>query len=145
MEAVNRGIEEVVLKYWFRLCSMEGGRVTRKIFRRSSKLAEEGCYNWAKRTQSLVDLASDRLDSPLPGTVQDLSRTVRNSLFGVEFSKWKDDINRIPPNTVSGALNRILKEEPVVEDYIMNVIPRDRRRTLVMLRTGCLPLAIETG
>ncbi len=25
------------------------------------------------------------------------------------------------------------------------VIPRDRRRTLVMLRTGCLPLAFETG
>ncbi len=88
------------------LPSMEGSRLTGKILRWSSKLAEEGYCNWVKRTQSLLDLVSDRLDSPLPGTVKDFSRTVRNSLLEVEF----------PPNTISGGrlgLHRILKEEPV--------------------------------
>ncbi len=42
-------------------------------------------------------------------------------------------------------LYRMFKEEPLAEEYIAKMIPRDRRRTLVMLRTGCLPLAIETG
>ncbi len=31
---VIRGIEEVVLKYWFRLCSMEGSRLTGKVLRK---------------------------------------------------------------------------------------------------------------
>ena len=66
----------------------------------------------------------------------------------VEYCKWLNDINKVPVGSESGgrlALYKIYKEEPFPEEYIIKVIPRDRRRVLVMLRSGCLGLAIETG
>ncbi len=65
---VNRTIE-VVLKYWFRLCNLQVDRVTRSVFSWSSYLAEEGYCNWAKRTQGLLGLVTERLDGPLPGNL----------------------------------------------------------------------------
>ncbi len=68
--------------------------------------------------------------------------------MNLEFNSWKDEINRIPEDSESGgrlALYRVFKEELCPEEYIKKIIPRDRRRTIVMIRTGCLGLAVETG
>ena len=62
--------------------------------------------------------------------------------------KWIESINHVAEESESGgrlALNRLYKDEPEAEDYIRKIIPRDRRRTLVQLRCGCLSLEIETG
>ncbi len=118
---VNRTIEEVVLKYWFRLCNLQVDRVTRSVFRWSSYLAEEGYCNWAKRTQGLLGLVTECLDGPLPGNLTEFSGTIRECLLEMEFGKWMNDVTCIPRNSDSGGrlvLYRMFKEEPLAEEYI---------------------------
>ena len=40
---------------------------------------------------------------------------------------------------------RQVKSKPAPEPYILNSISMNRRRTIIMLRCGCLPLEVETG
>jgi hypothetical protein len=145
---IHRSIEVTVLKYWYRLCNLDGNRLTGMVFRWGSRLAEEGHNNWARRTQSLLRTVSNELGCPLPGSMKDFVKAAWSTLMGIEFNLWKEELNRIPKGSESGgrlALYRMFKDEPCPEDYITKIIPRDRRRTLVMLRSGCLGLTLETG
>ena len=67
--------------------------------------------------------------------------------MGQEFNAWKSSINRILKDSDTGGRLRFyrnLQTEPTPPPYIVSSISTNKRRTITMLRCGCLPLEVET-
>ena len=131
-----------ILKFWHRIMSMRSTRLTRLILLWSKSLT--GIPNWANRTSELLSsLYQDNLLHQ-GHSISDLW----NAVMGQELYEWRSSINRIPKDSDTGGRLRFyrnLQTEPTPPPYIVSSISTNKRRTITMLRCGCLPLEVETG
>ena len=129
-------IKANIFKFHCRLSELSGDRVTSLIYTWSKSLSDLGIPNGAGRTASLH--LSQR---PLRNS-EIWERTV-----GEEMSAWSESVNIAPRGSESGGrlhYYRSIKFEPSPEPYL-EAVCINRRRTITLLRCGCLPLEIESG
>ena len=131
-----------ILKFWHRIISMQSTRLTRLIYVWSKSLS--GISNWANRTSEI--LSSLYRDNLLHQghSINDIWNTIMQQ----EFHEWKSKISSIPKDSDTGGRLRFywqLWDEPTPTPYIFSSISTNKRRTIIMLRCGCLPLEVETG
>ena len=132
-----------ILKFQHRIMSMRSTRLTRLILLWSKSLT--GIPNWANRTSELLSsLYQDNLLHQGHYSINDLW----NAVMGQELYEWRSSINKIPKDSDTGGRLRFyrnLQTEPTPPPYIVSSISTNKRRTITMLRCGCLPLEVETG
>ena len=140
-------IDFSILRYWFRVKSMEGSRLTHQIFVWSKSLAESGMKNWARNTMNLLD--SLREHSHIDQLQHSCTETdLWKAIMDRELQAWETSLHTIPSNSECGGRLRFyrhLKGEPSQEIYVNKSISTGKRRIITMLRCGCLPLDIELG
>lgn len=137
-------IDFSILRFWYRVKSMEGNRLTHKIYVWSKSLAESGRKNWARSTTNLLDSLRDHNQLPHSCTEKD----VWIAIMDREFQKWEASVQTTPSNSESGGRLRFyrhVKDEPSQELYVNRSISAGKRRIITMFRCGCLPLDVELG
>ncbi len=130
---VRRHVE--ILRLWNRLINMEDDRLTKKVFMwdKSNRhvwckgvydiMNKIGCIN-AYEFNEPVDLAAAKL-----------------KLHDLVCSEWRENVR----NTPKLRTYIKFKDEYKTEPYVSVVQNRGHRSVLAQLRSGILPLAIETG
>ena len=66
-----------------------------------------------------------------------------DALANLESKKWKEAVDEIPANSVTGGQFRYYREikvSPSSEQYIVRSTSLNKRRIVAQLRCGCLPL-----
>ena len=127
-------------------------RLSKCILTWSMELASKGVRNWCWQVnKSLVCL---QLPSMLinQGQYTACSSTlnfIKTALMEMANSKWHNLLNR-PTRSNSetgGKLRhyRVFKTEPSPAGYVLAPLGPGQRWAMASLRSGCLPLAVETG
>ena len=134
-----------ITRFRLRLNRMEHNRIPYKMYVWSDSLTGRGGrskrVNWANKTQSILD----SIDDPAGGMTAD---EVWRALATQALGQWKEDIQKINNNSESGGRLRFYKDfktTPNAEKYVENGLSLNKRRVITQIRTGCLPLEIETG
>lgn len=126
-----------VLRYWNRLVNLDDARLTRKVFDAEYDANKKGswCY-FVKDTLSDLEMAHIYTAK----TSCDLG-LCRTRLFIMYANVWANNLKKKPKLRVY----RQIKDEYTSEKYVMLNLERNQRSILAQLRTGVLPLHVETG
>ncbi len=136
-----------VFRLWIRLQKTPATRLSKKIHQWSKG---RGSRTWEKQVRSLAEKYEswyilENCDNVNPKQVlRDMEKNV-SAYCQVEWHHdiWNDRNNEINGNKLR--TYRLHKDRLEPEQYLIQNIPRYKRRILSRLRCGTLPLAIETG
>ena len=132
-----------IIRFRLRLNRMEQNRIPYKMYGWSNSLTGPGGrskarVNWANKTQTILDSIGD----PAGGMTAD---EVWGALATQALGQWKEDVRKVNKNSESGGRLRFYKTTPKAEEYVENGLSLNKRRVITQIRTGCLPLEVETG
>ena len=126
-----------IARLWNRLIKMNTGRLTRKIL--EFDLQNISDYNWCGDFYQVLE-SINMEEYMVNGTIIDLSEFKRN-MFDLMYENWSVNVCYKPKlrNYVK------FKRDINTESYISTFLSRYQRSLLAQLRTGILPLHVETG
>ena len=110
----------------------------------ATKMGEEN----VETTIELLQCGNDNPDLQPTPDCSNMLPYYKDALIMLFEEQWHEDINRISTQSSSEGrlkLYRKIKTNPTVENYVSHTRSVGERRVMVGLRTGCLPLAVETG
>ena len=126
-----------VLRYWNRLIDMDTTRLTRKVFDSEYACNRKGSWClFVKDTLTELDMANiytAKMSCDLA--------LCKTRLFTLYANTWSNNVKKKPKLRVY----RLIKTEFVTDRYITLNLERHERSILAQLRTGVLPLHVETG
>lgn len=135
MSCVLRRHVEIV-RLWNRLVDMNENRLTFRIF----IWDKENCKkNWSGEVKHLLIKCNCETNFNSMSKVN--INYVRNIMFEIEKTKWNNDLNCISKLRTYCTFKNTFETEP----YLSNVFDRHHRSALAALRSGILPLKVETG
>ncbi len=136
-----------VVRFWCRLQNVCETRLCAKVHQWSLHLKKR--YSWEKSVQAILCKSDlEGIENPRCRlNVKHVISMLQENLSFIDqgmwhYSLWDDRKNE---NGNKLRLYRCYKSQLKTEQYVQQVIPRYQRRILSRLRTGCLPLAVETG
>ena len=140
-----------VIKWWIKINSHSNGRISKCILAWSMDLANKGLKNWCWEVNKLLVCLQ------LPSVFSNQEHYTANSytlnrvkiaLINMADCKWHNLLNKPPSNSETGGKlrhYRMFKIEPSPAGYVLAPLGSGQRWALASLRSGCLPLAVETG
>jgi len=125
-----------MIRFWNRIVDMEDTRLPKIILKWDISLRKNTWSNDVKTIFNKCEMlqAYNRLDKVNINAVW-------ASLHEHFCNKWKDEVNSKPKLRTYKSFKAIYKAEP----YVLSFMSRSQRSVISQLRSGILPLAIETG
>ena len=125
-----------MLKLWNRLLDMDDDRLTKQIFVKDKQLCKN---NWSADIKKVFE----EIDSlSIFEEEQNVNIDFAKGIFDSKLcEQWKNDIEQVPKLRTY----RIFKNEYETEPYVRCIWNRSHRSLLAQLRSGILPLRVETG
>ena len=124
------------LRLWNRLINMDDSRLTKQVFNYDYNVCKN---NWCSDVKQIFEQLNQTAVFHSKSTVN-LAIT-KQMITAYYASKWSRDIQ-----TVSKLkFYRLLKGEFTCENYVTLNLMKSERSTMCQLRSGILPLRIETG
>jgi len=124
-----------VLRYWNRLILLDENRLTKKIFQSDF----ESNSPWCKRVKTilsdigLVDLYSNKMYVNID--------ECRNRMSDKYCTEWLEDVKNKPKLRTYAQFKNTFG----VENYVTLNLTRQQRSMLAQIRSGILPINVETG
>ena len=139
-----------MVRLWCRLIKMDKSRLTYKVFKWSHSLSLGLTKTWEYQVKQCLKIAniSDIKISNDKLNVKSIMSRYREEVINIDKKKWLASVWDDSKNEEHGnklRLYRCFKKDIYVEFYVTTSMPFHHRQSLAMLRTGCLPIAIETG
>ena len=137
-----------VIRFWQRLVHMPPSRLTRRVFEWDFSIGERGRRSWTKDVKTILtrcDLGDlFNRDQWYRQSTDEVVSQVRQRLVALERRQRQQDAETMSRMRLYRALHpEDLSQTP---NYITSVaLSRRQRSALAKLRTGTLPLALETG
>jgi hypothetical protein len=141
-----RQLGEVYRMQW-RLSKMDDARITRVVHKwskRSPKSIEQKAHNIFCKNDIACNFSGIESKHILKKKVKEIIEKINES----EENKWLQGLWNDTKNCDNGnklRLYRLYKERVSPEQYILTNMPRYYRQSLARLRSGTLPIRIETG
>ena len=140
-DIVRRKLE--IIRLWFRLGMMDNNRITKKIFLWDLSICKNNWSNDIKdifKESGQMDVFNNRIDHNHFLCNLTISRAREYLMFQAK-EKWKDLL--FQQNKLR--TYRIFKESCKCENYLLLNLPFNYISVLSQLRSGILPLHVETG
>ena len=80
--------------------------------------------------------------NPIPSELHNIIHTIANEDWQSQLNKPLDPLSEIGGKLV---IYRQLQQEPLPPSYVLANMTARRCRTMVAIRGGCRPLAVESG
>ena len=125
-----------ILRFWNRVIRMDTTRLTRKIFGYDYMKCK---FNWSSDVKEIFMIAG-HIDLFSNKSTCDI-KCMKDSLTSHYSAKWLQDVQQKPKLRTY----ILFKELYSTEQYVKFCLPRKERSLLAQIRSGILPLAIETG
>ncbi len=136
---IRRKLE--MIKFWYRLLCMEDSRLPKKIYKWEETLNHNNWYTELKHVLSCVNSEHILTCQPENVNLNSVIKDAFNKLTDREKSQWKHDLEKAPKLRTY----KIFKKHWGTESYLNVNLSRQQRSFLAQLRSGVLPLRIETG
>ena len=140
-------LQFVLLKYWYKVSSMDNERLPKKIFCWAKELASKGKKSWCFKVNKLMsELDSSKISFASTNKYYDSLWCVLAEKF---LASWRRAVSGGSDGAATGggklSVYRVIKSQPLVEPYVRSELSVGVRRVMAGLRAGCLPLQVELG
>jgi hypothetical protein len=126
-----------VLRYWNRIVQMKNDRLTKKVFTYEYALNKRGSWcRFVRNTLTDLDLENIYLSQQPCDLV-----LCKTKLYENYRKEWSDNLKRKPKLRTYVQIKKNFE----TEKYVKLNLDKNQRSMLAQLRTGILPLHVETG
>ena len=125
-----------MIRYWNRLIRMSINRLTKKIFLYDYNIKHN---NWSSEIENILESVNllNTFQTKIMCDISLFESKIRENLHNI----WCDEIHKMPKLRTYV----LFKHEYKTEEYLKMYLPRSHRSLLAQLRSGILPLRIESG
>ena len=125
-----------MIRYWNRLIRISNNRLTKKIFLYDYNIKHN---NWNSEIENMLESVNllNIFQTKIMCDISLFQFKIRENLYNI----WYDEIHKMPKLRTYV----LFKHEYKTEEYLKMYLPRSHRSLLAQLRSGILPLRIESG
>ena len=140
-----------VARLWSRLSKLDDNRYPKKVFLWSQHLANNGIKNWYYKVKNICSKLKCELVLNLADQIctRSLVNHVKDGAKLFVENRWKEAIfnDRRKNQNARNKLRtyRTFKNTYGTAQYVNTCMKKCNRRALALFRSGCAPIAIETG
>ena len=128
---------KAMIRFWNRLVKLSDDRLTKKVFLWDLEQKESG--NWSSEIESIMDMCN------MLGTFENKTifplDTISKNLNSITEEAWVEKCNALPKLRSYRKYKTSYKTEP----YVKMFLSKFERSLIAQLRSGILPLKLETG